>query len=166
MLTPMTPPARRLALLLALALPGCHEDATHADLAPGGAEPPLCDDLRQLEPCPDDDRVARQYLSPEPTARGETLDIVWTWDDPHPIAGWRLVVELCASHPHHVTSPANARHALVWHPDGSFQRLDNYTHRTPPYYARTLCRPDSSTAVERETLVDGNYRIEYWPPSR
>ncbi|MCB9527474.1 MAG: hypothetical protein H6701_03600 [Myxococcales bacterium] len=158
----MTP--RPLALLLALTLPGCHEDATHADLAPGGAEPPRCDELRQLEPCPFDGLVARQYLSPEPGPRGETLDSVWTWGDPNPIVGWYLAVELCAYRPGQPTTLTDARRALIWHPDGSFERLDNHTNQNPPYYARTRCRPDSSTAVERETLVDGNYRIEYWPP--
>lgn len=165
MLTHMTPRAPLPIALLALALTGCHEDAIHADIAPGGLEPPRCDALRQLEPCPGSGLVARAYISPEPTGNAETLDIVWTYDDPYPIFGWRLIAELCTPAPGAITDPAKAPRALRWFAEAAFDRIDNALTDDPPRYAITRCRPGSSTAVERETFVDGNYRIERWRPT-
>lgn len=149
-------------LLIALTLAGCHEDSTHADLAPGDRLPPSCAELRQIEPCPDNGRVARQWLPPElPPA--DAIGEIWTYDDPNPIVGWDLVVELCADDPEQPTSIESSSRYLLWYADDAFSRIDNIWYR-PRAYTRTTCRPESSAAIERVTIIDGRYRIETWAP--
>ena len=168
----MLPPMRRthplpLALLTLLPLPACHETATHADHAQPDAPPPLCADLRQLEPCPQDLPLARLWIAPYYPTSPEVLSSLWTYNDPTPITGWTLYTELCIDP--NLTGTLlqlleSAPTALLWSDDGSFDRLDRWTTPSGDHYQRTTCVPDSTTAIERTTLQAGRTRIEAWPP--
>lgn len=152
------------ALTLALTFTGCHEDATHADFE-AAADAPRCDALVDLDPCPHGHPHLRLWR--RNPADGDVLSELWTIDDPDPVVGWTLVVELCSAE----ETPLLERTAIetatvvIWWFGDDFTRTERWQGTDgATYFRRVYCLGDSSKAIERFTVGPDGARVERWSP--